>query len=365
MTDLTPPTTSQAQRRHLVELHPASAPGTRFGGGRVGYCPPPVDWYVDAADTAALSDLRREIGAYLARHAEPGSDVAGAELAASELLSNVPLHAPGPAWISLTWTDEFPVLEVRDLGPGFTPDVIGLPETASVTGRGLFVVSALVPSLEIQSRRAGGTLTRAVLNVRRAPSPSYDPAPSPGTLLPSLSEARPEGAFGKEAFLRALVVQLAQTLEGMGGPAFADAAVAQVGIDVGHQMDAEYRAATQVVGALSPKQLADCFVRLKHAIDGEFFVMEMNDERIVLGNHACPFGDEVRHAPALCRMTSAVFGGIAAKSHGEVAVTLEERIAVGDPGCRVVIDLRPNENTGSPATHRYRRPGMVTEQPDG
>jgi len=78
----------------------------------------------------------------------------------------------------------------------------------------------------------------------------------------------------------------------------------------------------------------------------------VTDDRIVLGNDRCPFGDVVRLAPALCRMTSAVFGGIAAGSHGEASVTLEERIAVGDPGCRVVIQLGPQ--TATPAAHQYR-----------
>ncbi len=52
-------------------------------------------------------------------------------------------------------------------------------------------------------------------------------------------------------------------------------------------------------------------------------------------------------------MTSAVFGGIAANSHGDAAVVLEERIAVGDPECRVVVHLGPTAEA-SPAAHRYR-----------
>ena len=93
---------------------------------------------------------------------------------------------------------------------------------------------------------------------------------------------------------------------------------------------------------MTPEQLGRCFVRLKHAIDGGFSVVEATPERIVLENTRCPFGDSVLRAPALCRMTSSVFGGIAARNtEGEVAVLLEERIAVGDPGCRVVVSLAP------------------------
>jgi len=95
--------------------------------------------------------------------------------------------------------------------------------------------------------------------------------------------------------------------------------------------------------------MADCYVRLKHAIDGGFYVIEATEHRIVLGNTRCPFGDVVQRAPSLCRMTSSVFGGIAARNsdHG-VAVLLEERIAVGDPGCRVVVDLAPPPEGGRP-----------------
>ena len=53
-------------------------------------------------------------------------------------------------------------------------------------------------------------------------------------------------------------------------------------------------------------------------------------------------------------MTSSVFGGIAARnSDHEVAVVLEERIAVGDPGCRVVVYLATPPDDPQ-AAHRYR-----------
>jgi anti-sigma regulatory factor (Ser/Thr protein kinase) len=312
-----------------------------------------LDWYLDGGDVAATVALRMEIRDYLHRHADPASDLDAAEVAVSELLTNLPRHAPGPAWVSLTWADESPLLEVRDLGPGFTPDVSEVPPIDRTGGRGLFLVSAFVRSLETAARRAGGTTIRVVLDVTRPPAESFDPAPSSGPLLPGLDEALASGGFGKEAFLRALVVQLAQAVERNGGPALAEACVAQVAIDVGSQMEAEYRAATAIVDRLDPTQLADCFVRLKHAIDGGFYVIELTPDRIILGNTRCPFGDVVREAPALCRMTSAVFGGIAANSHGESAVILEERIAVGDPECRVVVHLGPAAEA-PPAAHHYR-----------
>jgi predicted ArsR family transcriptional regulator len=122
-------------------------------------------------------------------------------------------------------------------------------------------------------------------------------------------------------------------------------------------MEAEYRSANGISGRLTPQQLADCYVRLKDAIDGGFFVVEVTDRRIVLANTRCPFGDVVTRAPSLCRMTSSVFGGIAAaNSETGADVLLEERIAVGDPQCRVVIDLDPPAPDATPWVHRYRPP---------
>jgi hypothetical protein len=195
-----------------------------------------VDWYLDGRDATTISQLRHEIADYLRRHAEPGADLAGAELAVSELLTNVGRHAPGPAWVHVD---------------------------------------------------------------------------------------------------------------------AAEAAVAQVGADVGGRMEGEYRRARDVAGQLSVEQIADLYVRLKAAIDGDFYVVEATPERIVLGNRRCPFGEVVKRAPGLCRMTSSVFGGIASRNTGGASVVLEERIAVGDPECRVVVWLtgaRRGEWTGA---HEY------------
>ena len=348
-----------------------------------------VDWYLDGEDRSSLTALRHEIMAYLGRHAEPDTDLADAELVVEELVGNAVRHAGGSIWVSLSWLDISPTLTVRDLGPGFDPALLarsapvppGISDAGDAEqpvdapdledsraleldldqiaegGRGLFLVTHLASVLDAQARRAGGMVVSAELPVKKPPAVSYDPPRHTARALPALSEARPEGGFGKESFLRALVVQLAQAIERQEGPDAAAAAVAQVGIDVGGQMELEYKAAESIVGRLTPEQLAHCYVRLKHAIDGGFYVVEIREDRIVLGNRRCPFGDLVRLAPSLCRMTSSVFGGIAARNNDEgAAVVLEERIAVGDPGCRVVVYLTEPPSGTRLLAHHYARP---------
>ncbi|HQX48325.1 MAG TPA: methanogen output domain 1-containing protein, partial [Planctomycetaceae bacterium] len=73
------------------------------------------------------------------------------------------------------------------------------------------------------------------------------------------------------------------------------------------------------------------------------YIIEENDDKIVLGNRACPFGDKVIGRPALCMMTSNVFGSIAADNLGYSKVVIEQAIANGDAGCRVVVYLKPTQ----------------------
>ena len=346
-----------------------------------------MDWYLSGDDPSGPSALRRQVRGYLDRHAAPGSAVDDAELVVQELLANAHEHATGPTWVRLSWTGEEPYLEVWDLGPGCSLTSAGpagragpahgipvealdasadgpspyaedeVPDLLAEDGRGLFLVTHLSTEIEVAARRTGGTHVAVQLPVRRAASTSHDP-PAPVTAaLPALEEAASDGTFGRESFLRALVVQLSLAVESTTGPDTSEAVVATVGIGVGGQMEAAYRLAHDVSTRLTPDQLADCYVRLKHAIDGRFRVEEISSERIVLVNTQCPFGNSVRKAPALCRMTSSVFGGIAARNHDQgAAVVLEERIAVGDPGCRVVVYLGEPPPDAERFAHRYTTP---------
>ena len=171
--------------------------------------------------------------------------------------------------------------------------------------------------------------------------------------LPHPDEQQAGGTFGRDPFLRALVVQLAQTVELRQGPGVAEAVVAQVGTDVGGRMEEAFRSDRGIVGDLDNDQMGVLFVDLKAAIGGDFFVIEANDDRIVLGNNRCPFGDAVKMAPALCRMTSSVFGGVAKRNRGAAAVDLEQRIAVGDQQCRVTVWLTQPGDDRAPFVHQY------------
>ena len=144
----------------------------------------------------------------------------------------------------------------------------------------------------------------------------------------------------RDLFLRTLLRHLAGTQQKVVGLEEASGFISVVGQEMGEEINQSYRDALGV-SQLTREQVADVLVDLKRRIQGDFYVIEQDDEKIVLGNRACPFAEKVIGRPALCMMTSNVFGSIAAENLGYAKVVIEEAIANGDPGCRVVVHLKP------------------------
>jgi predicted ArsR family transcriptional regulator len=144
----------------------------------------------------------------------------------------------------------------------------------------------------------------------------------------------------RDVFTRTLIRELAGTLQDVVGLEEASGFVSVVGQRMGRQINADYKAALGV-SQLTSEQVADVLVDLKRRIQGDFYVIEHDNEKIVLGNRVCPFAEKVLDRPAMCMMTSNVFGSIAADNLGYAKVELQETIAQGHLGCRVVIHLQP------------------------
>lgn len=171
-------------------------------------------------------------------------------------------------------------------------------------------------------------------------------------LAPEVSEL--DLPLERDGFVRLLIRELAGTLEDVVGLQDASGYISVVGTAIGEHIDASYRNAL-AVEKLSKGQVADVLVDLKRRIKGEFFIIEETEDRIVLGNRACPFGELVHKRPSLCMMTSNVFGHIAAQNLGYASVDLEQTIAAGSPGCRVVVYLRPAKDIPASAREYFRR----------
>jgi predicted ArsR family transcriptional regulator len=164
--------------------------------------------------------------------------------------------------------------------------------------------------------------------------------------------ARAEVPLDRDVFLRTLIRELSGTLQDVVGLEEAAGFVSLVGQRIGDQINAEYKQSLAVEN-LSRRQIAEVLVDLKRRIQGDFYIVEETDEKIVLGNRACPFAEKVIGRPAMCMMTSNVFGVIAADNVGYAKVSLEQTIANGDPGCRVVVYLKPTDEAKAAKGREY------------
>lgn len=156
----------------------------------------------------------------------------------------------------------------------------------------------------------------------------------------------------RDVFLRSLIRELAGTLQDVVGMEEASGFISVVGQRVGDHINESYRNAL-AVSNLSRGQVAEVLVDLKRRIQGDFFIIEESDEKIVLGNRACPFAEKVIGRPALCMMTSNVFGTIAADNLGYSKVAIERSIAQGHPECRVVVYLKPTPEAEAASGREY------------
>jgi len=156
----------------------------------------------------------------------------------------------------------------------------------------------------------------------------------------------------RDVFLRTLIRELSGTLQDVVGMKEASGFISIVGQKVGDAINGQYREALGVSN-LSREEVADVLVDLKRRIQGEFYVIEETDEKIVFGNRVCPFAEKVRDRPALCMMTSNVFGSIAAENLGYAKVELNETIATGAPGCRVTVYIKQTDESKAAQGREY------------
>ncbi|HYD55776.1 MAG TPA: methanogen output domain 1-containing protein [Burkholderiales bacterium] len=156
----------------------------------------------------------------------------------------------------------------------------------------------------------------------------------------------------RDVFLRTLIRELSGTLQDVVGLEEAAGFVSVVGQRVGDQINEQYRSALRVDG-LTRQQVGEVLVDLKRRIKGDFYVIEETEERIVLGNRTCPFAEKVVGRPAMCMMTSNVFGVIAAENLGYAKVELQQTLAEGHSGCRVVVHLKPTAQAQAAKGREY------------
>ena len=161
-----------------------------------------------------------------------------------------------------------------------------------------------------------------------------------------------ELSLERDVFLRNLLRELSGTLEEVVGFEEASGFISIVGQNIGDWINNTYLEATGQ-SRLTAEQVQDVLIDLKSRIQGEFYLISADADKIVLGNRRCPFEDKVKDRNSLCMMTSNVFGTITAENLGYAKVCLQETIAKGDEGCRIVVHLSENKEADNDPGNEY------------
>ena len=300
-----------------------------------------MDWCVDPSVAGWRQALERDLAAHLARRVADQAPVETAMRQAAVLLDRILEDTPAPHRVTLSWGDDgagslhLRLLDGAAPGAPLPGVAIGPGASASPWGPG-------------DPAPAAADVAVAALGVVRPAEAAMDPDVGP-VRLPS----------GRDRFLTALVAMGSQ-LQGLGP----EEACAFAGAAASHRAEEEHRHEGGTAGPLDARGVAEAFVAYQRTIGGDFEIDEASAREAVVSNHTCPFGPAVVGSPHLCRVTSAMLGSMAAKCAGEAVVRLDERLAVGDRRCRLVLRLGPA--TG-PGVHRYRWPpaGITAAAPPG
>ena len=163
------------------------------------------------------------------------------------------------------------------------------------------------------------------------------------------------------SFLQTFVVQSVKLAEQKGCVACDDHFnyIEFLGLTAGACLERTSRTQLGLEGKLDHGAYADVIVNLKNRIGGRFSRSSSEAGTVRVHNTQCPFGDMVKEAPELCRMTSSVFGGIAARNFGYAKVELRKRIATHDGCCEVCIYTDPELARDKPGDE-YRSSEGVT-----
>ncbi|MEQ8665827.1 MAG: methanogen output domain 1-containing protein [Rhodospirillales bacterium] len=165
----------------------------------------------------------------------------------------------------------------------------------------------------------------------------------------------------RDSFMQTMLRELAGVLQDTIGLRDARGFVSIVGARMGDAINDTYRR-TLGSDTLNADQVAHVFVDLKKRIDGDFHVISQNADEIVLGNNRCPFGPKVRGKPAMCMMTSNVFGRIAAENLGYARVRVDESFADGHDRCLVRVALtRGKDQRKDEREREYYRVGRAQD----
>ncbi|SFW25616.1 sigma 54-interacting transcriptional regulator [Nitrosovibrio sp. Nv17] len=141
-------------------------------------------------------------------------------------------------------------------------------------------------------------------------------------------------------FLQTFILELMHASEQQ-GQEHCEQLIEHIAQTAGCFFEETYRENTGKSERLDTESYVELILGIKNNIGGNFLLVSSNQDCITVTNTCCPFGERVTRFPELCRMTSSVFGGIAARNYGYAKVDIKKSIACRHGRCDVSIHTNP------------------------
>lgn len=164
------------------------------------------------------------------------------------------------------------------------------------------------------------------------------------------------------SFLQTFILELMHASEQQ-GQKHCEQLIEHIAKTAGCFFEETYRDNTGKTGQLDRQSYIELILALKNNIGGKFSLAASNQHSITVTNSCCPFGEQVTNFPELCRMTSSVFGGIAARNFGYAKVEIKQSIARHHGRCEVCIYTDP-DTAKSRSGMEYTDTTPIQEQQD-
>lgn len=129
-----------------------------------------------------------------------------------------------------------------------------------------------------------------------------------------------------------------------------------VGQNIGYVINDSYKQALKVT-RLNRTQLCQILENIMPRIQRDFYLIQVNSNKMVFGNRIAPFGDNVKDHPSLCMLISNILGTIGAENFGYTKVELLEASTSGDASCRVIVYLGHNDEARVAGGREYYKVG--------
>lgn len=155
----------------------------------------------------------------------------------------------------------------------------------------------------------------------------------------------PLGEINPVFFLQTFILELMHASEQQ-GQKHCEELLEHIAKTAGRFFEETYRTHTRNNQKLDRERYIELILSLKNNIGGNFSLVSSDNDCITVTNSCCPFGEGVSNFPELCRMTSSVFGGIAARNFGYAKVEIKQSIARHNGKCEVCIYTNPQAAAG-------------------